>query len=84
MDRISNIHRPTKDEMLAAASNMWQRLRIRTKWTLIRQMRPYNWEDISAFFSWLILGHVLWIVVGTTTFMGVVIALVNSVVAQGW
>lgn len=84
LDRISNIHRPTKDEMLAAASNFWQRLRIRTKWTLIRQMRPYNWEDISAFFSWLILGHMIWIAVGTTTFFGVVVVLLNSVIAQGW
>lgn len=83
LDRISNIHRPTKDEMLAAATGMWQRLRIRTKWSLIRQMRPYNWEDISAFLSWLVVGHVVWIVVGTTTFVGVLVALVNSVVAQG-
>ena len=81
--RISHIHRPTKDEMLAAATGAWQRLRIRTKWSLIRQMRPYSLEDITAFFSWLLLGHVVWIVVGTTTFLSVAIFLVNSVFAQG-
>lgn len=83
MDRISHIHRPTKDAMLAAASGAFQRLRIRMKWSLIRQMRPYNLEDITAFFSWLFIGHVIWIVIGTTTFMSLAIFLLNSVFAQG-
>ncbi|KAI5779459.1 hypothetical protein EDC01DRAFT_754907 [Geopyxis carbonaria] len=82
LTRIYHIHRPTKDEMLAAATGVFQRLRIRTKWSLIRQMRPYNWEDLSAFFSWLFLGHVIWIVAGTTTFMSLTIVLINSVFAQ--
>jgi distribution and morphology protein 31 len=82
-ERVSHIHRPTKDEMLAAATGAWQRFRIRTKWSLIRQMRPYSMEDIGAFFSWLLLGHIVWIVVGTTTFLSVAIFLVNTVVAQG-
>lgn len=82
-ERVYHIHRPTKDEMLAAATGMWQRIRIRTKWSLIRQMRPYSLEDITAFFSWMLLGHVVWVVVGTTTFLSVAIFLVNSVFAQG-
>lgn len=82
LDRISHIHRPTKDEMLAAATGFFQRLRIRTKWAMIRQMRPYNWDDLSAFFSWLLLGQVLWIVLGTTTFVSLTILLVNTVFAQ--
>ena len=82
-ERVSHVHRPTKDEMLAAATGAWQRLRIRAKWSLIRQMRPYSLDDISAFFSWLLLGHIVWVVVGTTTFLSVAIVLVNSVSAQG-
>jgi len=82
-ERVSHIHRPSKDEMLAAATGAWQRLRIRTKWSLIRQMRPYSFEDVTALFSWLFLGHVVWVVVGTTTFLSVAIFLVNSVFAQG-
>ncbi|CCX14269.1 Similar to Mitochondrial distribution and morphology protein 31; acc. no. P38880 [Pyronema omphalodes CBS 100304] len=68
--------------MLAAATNAWQRLRIRTKWSLIRQMRPYSMEDIGAFFSWLVVGHVIWILVGTTSFLTATIFVVNSVSAQ--
>lgn len=83
LGRIAQIHRPTKDEMLAAATGFFERLRIRTKWVMIRQMRPYNLEDIMAFFSWLFVGHVLWIVLGTTTFLSIAILLVNTVFAQG-
>ena len=45
-------------------------------------MRPFNADDISAFFSWFLLGHVLWIVLGTTTFFSLAIFAVNTVFAQ--
>lgn len=83
LGRIAHIHRPTKDEMLAAATGIFQRLRIRMKWTLIRQMRPYNLEDIAAFLQWLLVGHIIWVLVGTTTFFSIVLYLANTVSAQG-
>ncbi|KAB2578536.1 hypothetical protein BFW01_g12448 [Lasiodiplodia theobromae] len=39
-------------------------------------------DDISAFFSWILLGHLAWIIVGTTTFFSMCIFLVNTVFAQ--
>ncbi|KAI9792887.1 MAG: Mitochondrial distribution and morphology protein 31, mitochondrial precursor [Piccolia ochrophora] len=39
-------------------------------------------DEIGAFFSWLLVGHVIWIVVGTTTFFSLAILTVNTVVAQ--
>ena len=48
----------------------------------IRSVRPFNADDISAFFSWFILGHVLWIILGTTTFFSLAIFAVNTVFAQ--
>ncbi|RPA92135.1 hypothetical protein L873DRAFT_210812 [Choiromyces venosus 120613-1] len=81
-DNTVNRHRLSKDEMLAAATGFFQRLSIRTKWLAIRQMRPYNLDDIGAFFSWLFLGHVLWVVLGTTTFVSLTIFLCNTVFAQ--
>ena len=82
LDNTANRHRLSKDEMLAAATGFFQRLSIRTKWLAIRQMRPYNLDDIGAFFSWLFLGHVLWVVLGTTTFVSLTIFLCNTVFAQ--
>ena len=83
LGRIASIHRPTKDQMLAAANGVFARFRIRTKWALIRQMRPYNLEDIAALLQWLLVGHIIWVVVGTTTFFSIVLLLVNTVYAQG-
>ena len=85
MDRLPNmvnIHRPSKEELLAAATGFWSRLKVRFKWFSIRSARPFNADEIGAFFSWVLLGHVLWIVLGTTTFFSLAIFAVNTVFAQ--
>jgi distribution and morphology protein 31 len=88
MDRLPHLHRPTKDELLAAATNFWQRLGVRFKWFSIRSARPFNSDDISAFVSWILFGHILWIILGTTTFVSLAILFMNTVFAQeslaGW
>lgn len=76
-------HRPTKEELLAAATGFWSRLKIRFKWFSIRSVRPWNVDDWSAFVSWFVLGHIVWILVGTTTFFSLLIFAINTVVAQG-
>lgn len=76
-------HRPTKEELLAAATGFWSRLRVRFKWLTIRSVRPWNVDDWSAFVSWFLLGHIVWILVGTTTFFSLVVLTINTVVAQG-
>lgn len=86
IDRLPNlphIHKPTKEELLAAATGFWSRLKVRFKWFSIRSVRPFNVDEIGAFFSWVLLGHVLWIILGTTTFFSLAIFAVNTVFAQG-
>ncbi|KAM0198091.1 hypothetical protein ACHAPI_004420 [Fusarium lateritium] len=75
-------HRPTKEELLEAASGFWQRLKIRLKWVSIRSMRPWNIDEWGAFVSWFLFGHLAWIIVGTTTFFSLIILSINTVVAQ--
>nr|XP_018266640.1 mitochondrial distribution and morphology protein 31 [Kwoniella dejecticola CBS 10117]OBR88798.1 mitochondrial distribution and morphology protein 31 [Kwoniella dejecticola CBS 10117] len=75
-------HRPTKEELLNAASGWWQRLRIRLKWFTIRGWRRFNTDDMSAFASFFVLGNTLWILVGTTTFVSAVFATLNSLSLQ--
>lgn len=85
MDRLPHlpiIHRPSKEELLAAATGFWSRLKVRFKWFSIRSARPFNADDIGAFFSWVLVGHVLWIILGTTTFFSLAIFAVNTVFAQ--
>lgn len=76
-------HRPTKEELLAAATGFWQRLRVRFKWFSIRSTRPFNADEWGAFLSWILFGHFVWILVGTTTFVSLLILMVNTVFAQG-
>jgi len=75
-------HRPTKEELLAAATGFWSRLKVRFKWFSIRSGRPWNVDDWSAFVSWFVLGNIAWIFIGTTTFFSLVIFSINTVVAQ--
>ena len=79
---MSYIHRPTKEELLAAATGFWSRLKMRFKWFSIRSGRPFNSEEIFAIVSWLFLGHMLWIILGTTTFVSLALLAVNTVSAQ--
>lgn len=79
---MPNFHRPTKEELLAAATGFWSRLRVRFKWLTIRSMRPFSADEIFSFFSWIALGHVLWLVIGTTTFISLAIFAINTVFAQ--
>lgn len=37
-----HIHRPTRDDFLNVANNMWDRIRIRFKWLTIRGFRKFN------------------------------------------
>lgn len=76
-------HRPTKEELLAAANGFFSRLKVRFKWLTIRSTRPWNVDDWSAFVSWFVMGNLIWIFVGTTTFFSLVIYTINTVVAQG-
>lgn len=76
-------HRPTKEELLEAANGFWERLKVRLKWVSIRSMRPWNIDEWGAFVSWFMLGHLVWILLGTTTFFSLIILSINTVFAQG-
>ncbi|TID27507.1 Mitochondrial distribution and morphology protein family 31/32 [Venturia nashicola] len=82
LPHLPHIHRPTKEELLAAASGAWARFGVRFKWFSIKSARPFNIDDISAFFSWIFVGHLVWLIVGTTTFVSLLVFVVNTVFAQ--
>lgn len=60
---------PTKELLLTQASNSIERFMIHIKWPLMRNNRPFSTDDFSAFVSWFLMGHALWISLGTTTFV---------------
>lgn len=86
LDRIPHslphLYRPTKAELLGAASGFWSRIKVHFKWITIRSARPFNADEIYALFSWILAAHVLWIVLGTTTFFMLTIFLINTAFSQ--
>ncbi|CAG5183925.1 uncharacterized protein ALTATR162_LOCUS10822 [Alternaria atra] len=79
---LPHIYRPSKAELLEAASGFWSRIKIHFKWLTIRSTRPFNADEIYALFSWIIAAHFAWIVLGTTTFFMLTIFLVNTAFSQ--
>ncbi|KAK6202525.1 mitochondrial distribution and morphology protein 31, mitochondrial precursor [Scheffersomyces amazonensis] len=79
---IAQINRRNREQLLSKATNMFSRLRIRFKWLLKKSNRPFNTDDYSAVFSWLVVGNALLIVLGTTTFVSIIIFTANTVFAQ--
>lgn len=79
---LPHLKRPTKAELLEAASGFWSRIKIHFKWLTIRSARPFNADEIYALFSWIIAAHVLWIVLGTTTFVMLTVFLINTAFSQ--
>lgn len=82
--RNLHTHRPTsKAELLAQARGFFERLKIRIKYPLMRQIRPWTLNDATALFSWLFLGHTVWLLAGTTSFVSIILWLANSLQFQG-
>jgi len=78
----SKVHLPTKEELLRSARNSLERLKVRFKWLLIRSYRPFNTDDFSAFFSWIVVGNLALFVFASTTFVSLVLYTINTVFAQ--
>jgi distribution and morphology protein 31 len=57
-------------------------MKVHFKWLTIRSTRPFNADEIYALFSWILAAHILWIVIGTTTFFSLTILMINTVFAQ--
>ena len=61
----------------------WPRSRLRLRLFITGQKRPFKWDDILALGSWVVMGHSLFFLIGTTTGVSLFIALVNSLSFQG-
>lgn len=77
-----NQERMNKQILLSEATNFYQRFKINTKWLLIRGNRPFSADEIGTLFSWLILSQIIWIILGTTTFVSIILLVFNTVFAK--
>lgn len=77
-----NRTRMDKQKLLSEATNFYQRFKINTKWLLIRGNRPFSANEISTMFSWLLISQIAWIILGTTTFVSLILLIFNTVFAK--
>lgn len=81
LDRVHR-NRIIRDHLLLTTNNIFSRLRIQWKWLIKKSNNPFNTDDYSAMFSWLMMGNALLIILGTTTFFSLIIFTLNTVFAQ--
>ncbi|CAH01336.1 Mdm32p [Kluyveromyces lactis] len=72
----------TKHTLLKEATGFYDRFKINTKWFLIRGNRPFSFDELSTLFSWLIISQIIWVILGTTTFVSLVLFTFNTVFAK--
>lgn len=77
-----NQERLNKKRMLSEATNFYDRFKINAKWLLIRNNRPFSAKEISTMFSWLLISQIAWIILGTTTFVSILLLIFNTVFAK--
>ncbi|KAF1358071.1 mitochondrial distribution and morphology protein family 31/32, partial [Lizonia empirigonia] len=82
LPHVPHLYRPSKAELLAAASGFWSRMKVRFKWLTIRSNRKFNADEIYALFSWVLAAHVAWVILGTTTFCMLTVFLINTAFSQ--
>ncbi|KAI9093037.1 mitochondrial distribution and morphology proteins-domain-containing protein [Phlyctochytrium arcticum] len=76
--------RVARAHLLDTVSGFWPRLRLRIRLFLMGSMRPWRADDIFAMFSWIFVGHTLFLLIGTTTFLSILIGVANSLQFQAY
>ncbi|EPY52823.1 inner membrane protein Mdm31 [Schizosaccharomyces cryophilus OY26] len=55
---------------------------LKIKNVLFRQNKFLTIDNVTAFFSWWLVSHIVWIILGTTTFFSLLLYTLNTVSAQ--
>lgn len=63
-------------------NNIFTKLKINIRWFLKKSTRPFNSDDISAFISWILVSNIFIFIFWTTTFVSLILYLINTVFAQ--
>ncbi|EJS43366.1 mdm31p [Saccharomyces arboricola H-6] len=71
-----------RDSLLVQTNNIFTKLKINIRWFLKKSTRPFNSDDISAFISWILVSNIFIFIFWTTTFVSLVLYLINTVFAQ--
>ncbi|EDO16046.1 hypothetical protein Kpol_1067p18 [Vanderwaltozyma polyspora DSM 70294] len=73
-----------KDRLIAQSKSNFEKLRINMRWFLTKSTTPLNkyYIFLTTFISWLFVSNLFLILFGTTTFVSIILFLLNTVSAQ--
>lgn len=77
-----NQQRLKKKIFLNEANSFYKKFILNIKWYLIKENRPFSYDEISALFSWFLVSQMIWIILSTTTFVSIILFLLNTVFAK--
>lgn len=80
---VTQSWRVARAQLLDNVGGFWPRLRLRIRLFLMGSNRPWRADDIFALFSWIFMGHTVFLLVGTTTFLSLLLGVANSLQFQG-
>ena len=71
--------------LLQNVPGFWPRMKLRARLFLTGHpsKRPLKMDHLLAFFSWVFVGHSIFILVATTTFVSLFVVVINSLQFQG-
>ncbi|KAI8922532.1 mitochondrial distribution and morphology protein family 31/32 [Powellomyces hirtus] len=81
---VTQSWRVARAELLDNVGGFWPRLRLRIRLFLMGSQRPWRADDVFALFSWIFMGHTLFLLVGTTTFLSLLLGVANSLQFQAY
>ena len=73
-----------RDRLLVQSKSKYEKLKINLRWFLTKSTKPLNSYYIvfTTFLSWLFVSNLFLILFGTTTFVSIILFLLNTVFAQ--
>jgi distribution and morphology protein 31 len=75
--------RLARQALLNNVEGWWPRQKLRMRLFFMGQVRPMRFDDALALFSWVFVSQSVFILVGTTSFVSVVLFLANTLSFQG-
>lgn len=68
----------SRKQFVAGSTSLLQTVQLNLKWLLMKQNRPFNADDFSAFVSWFVWSNIIWFVLGTTTFVSLIMYTIKT------
>lgn len=80
---LKDINKELLQTKITLRQNLYQRLKSKLKWILIRNKeRPFSKDELETLFSWIIVSQIFWLILKTTTVISLLLWGFNTIFAK--